>query len=451
MKEDKMSHILEAKETVHQPAREVELKQNKVTILELTKGKIRDEPVKDELLKKLQKSAAETGGISRIEITSGGQLSRNAVLKRSGGKSTTKVNGKKERLGKTTNHDHGNAADFIVFDMDNKIIRPDNPANEKLLTKFSANMFKNGFTNVGAGNGYMGGIAIHAGIGANKNIWGKGGKRANAPDWLIKGQNKALSGGFIKAKSLPVGQRDRIIRTIIGEGAGESDVGQAAIAHVIFNRVNAKGFGNDIMQVTGAPLQFSAWNEKDNGGNALVRKHGPNSPLYKQVGVIVDGVVDGEILDPTGGATHYFAPKAMKNNQPPIWWNVEKNKAGGSISIGNHVFAGDPAKANLNPAKVNVANEYSIDYDAVNRGTTNPFDLRAQEQENARNQAEERYNNAVNNGALNAQANNLNMILAYQEAMRKQLEKQSNQSIINEGLERIERQTSQALANADQF
>jgi hypothetical protein len=446
-----MSHILEAKETVHEPAREIEIKQNEVTILELTKGKIRDEPVKDVLLKNLQKSAKETGGISRIEITSGGQLSRNAVLKRSGGKSTTKVNGKKERLGSTTNHDHGNAADFIVFDMKGKPIRPDNEANEKLLTKFSTNLFKNGFTNIGAGNGYMGGLAIHAGIGANENVWGAGGKRANAPNWLINARNIASAGGFVKAKSLPDEHRDRLIRTIIGEGAGESAVGQAAIAHVIFNRVNAKGFGNDVMQVTSAPLQFSAWNEKDNGGNDLVRKHGPNSPLYKQVGAIVDDVVDGETLDPTGGATHYFSPRNMKNNQPPIWWNVEKDKAGGSISIGNHVFAGDPAKANLNPAEVNVANEYSIDYDAVNRSTTNPFDLRAREQENARNQAEERRNKAVSNGAINAQANNTDMILAYQEAMRKQLEKETNQSIINESLERIERQTSQALANADQF
>lgn len=448
--------MLDPEADVLAPAKQIEEQTKAVTVLELTKGAIRDEPVRNQILKGLEKAAIQTGGISRIEITSGGQLSRNSVLKRSGGKSSTFLNGKAERTNSsTTNHDHGNAADFLVYDKNNKVIRMDEPRNERLLTNFVKNLKGNGFTNFGAGAGYMGGAKMHAGVGNNHAVWGAGGRGENAPQWL---RQAFYSTKLNKFQSVSDEDRDILIRTVIGEGAGEDAKGQAAIAHVIFNRLNSGKFGNTVSKVALQPAQFSAWNAitggaGGRGGNELVRKHGTDSPLYKAVGTVVDGVINGKSLDPTGGATHYFSPKGMSNNQPPIWWNEERAKGGGSITIGNHVFAGDPTKANISPASIEVqrGKEYTIDYDKVNRGTVNPFDLKQREEEIQVEKMKDAENRRYNTNVLNETSENTNMIQAYLSAIQEQQFLQQNKSIIEQSFEAIQQQTQQGLEQADQF
>jgi len=117
------------------------------------------------------------------------------------------------------------------------------------------------------------------------------------------------------------GLRDLVIRTIIGEAAGEGPEGWRAVAHVIRNRYEKGGYGNGLVQIL-RPDQFNA--------NANPMKLDPSDPTYQRVGVLVDNVFDGDSVDPTGGATHYYNP-ATSN---PKWGPGMADRK----QIGNHTF-----------------------------------------------------------------------------------------------------------------
>ena len=97
-----------------------------------------------------------------------------------------------------------------------------------------------------------------------------------------------------------------------------------------------------------APKQFSLWNAGDPAG-ATARKLDPSSPAYQKIGSIYDGVMSGQIPDPTGGATHYYNPSAAS----PAWGpQLAKQN---DVTIGNHRFvgggpAGPGAAAQATPA-----------------------------------------------------------------------------------------------------
>lgn len=143
-------------------------------------------------------------------------------------------------------------------------------------------------------------------------------------------------------------ERDAMIRTVLGEAAGESETGQAAVAHVMRNRVMDAGFGDDPAEVALAMKQFSAWNSGA-GGNHLVSKYNPGDAKYEEVGRIVDQVWNGETPDPTGGATYYYSPAGMsalvaegaQSNTIPRWLE-QQNAARGDepVRIGGHIFTG---------------------------------------------------------------------------------------------------------------
>jgi len=124
-----------------------------------------------------------------------------------------------------------------------------------------------------------------------------------------------------------------MIQTIAGEAGREPPLGQAALAHVIFNRVADGGYGGDTVQdVVNAPVkpgsafkQFTMWNAPAQGGNAAKTNLDPNSPDYARIGNIVDQVYNGVIPDPTNGATHYFAQGSLPANRLPAEWNPIKN------------------------------------------------------------------------------------------------------------------------------
>jgi spore germination cell wall hydrolase CwlJ-like protein len=142
--------------------------------------------------------------------------------------------------------------------------------------------------------------------------------------------------------TLSAQERDVAIKTVLGEAAGEGADGMAAVAHVLRNRAGDNRYPSSIGKVALQDKQFSVWN---NGGESM-RGFVPGSPLYEKAASIVDAVMQGRHVDPTGGATHYYAPqlfKAQTGKDKPDWWDGESK--GQTVKVGGHVFAG---KASLN-------------------------------------------------------------------------------------------------------
>lgn len=125
--------------------------------------------------------------------------------------------------------------------------------------------------------------------------------------------------------------RDMMVRTILGEAAQEGPRGQAAVAHVILNRVHAGDYGKTPSDVVLAKGQFEPWSTKSSQLMAIK----PDSPAYQEAGDIVDMVAGGDIPDPTGGATHFLNPaivRARRGGTLPDW--AQQPVA----TIGNHQF-----------------------------------------------------------------------------------------------------------------
>ena len=152
----------------------------------------------------------------------------------------------------------------------------------------------------------------------------------------------------LPVKTIGPEERDAVIRTVLGEAAGESNAGMAAVALVIRNRSDDARYPDTVGEVSLQPRQFSAWNE-DGSGNDLVKRYGPGSPQYERAAYIVDMVMAGLVPDFTEGATHYYSPAGMKalveqgyqKNLIPTW--LEKETASRDtlpIQIGGHVFTG---------------------------------------------------------------------------------------------------------------
>jgi len=136
-------------------------------------------------------------------------------------------------------------------------------------------------------------------------------------------------------KMLPPGvslDEDAMVRTIAGEAGNEPLTGQIAVAHVINNR--AKGAGVSPRDVVFSPNQFEPWN----GGAARARLEAmqPTDPAYQSIlNNVVRPAMAGKAADPTGGATHFYAPVAQQalGRPPPSW-----GQGTPSAVIGGHRF-----------------------------------------------------------------------------------------------------------------
>lgn len=135
------------------------------------------------------------------------------------------------------------------------------------------------------------------------------------------------------ASALQPAHRDLAIRTVYGEAANEPDDGQAAVAAVIRNRMQAGRYGGDtIPGVVLAKNQFEPWGNNDARARMMALK--PDDPRYQKIGGIVDGVFSGQMEDPTNGSTHFVAPAAQAalGRQMPSWAQGE------GLPIGRHTF-----------------------------------------------------------------------------------------------------------------
>jgi hypothetical protein len=147
--------------------------------------------------------------------------------------------------------------------------------------------------------------------------------------------------------------RDLIIRTIIGEASNQPDLGQAAVAHVVNNRLNSGRYGKSVPDVLFAPKQFEPWNTRREELLAIPQ----NSPSYIKAGRIADAVQSGEIEDPTNGATHFAnvgTVQARGNTAGMRWINDGLNN-GTAVRIGSHTFMSPDSQPGSTPAKSNVS------------------------------------------------------------------------------------------------
>lgn len=130
------------------------------------KGKTRDKSLSSDL-ETILKETAKLYGYD-IKVTSGGQT-------------------KDKRTG-SDRHDDGHAGDLQLM-KDGKVV--DIESNKSSVAPFFSELVKRGVTSIGYSPDYMGTSTFHAdnAINHGKGVagvryWGKGGKSANAPDWL---------------------------------------------------------------------------------------------------------------------------------------------------------------------------------------------------------------------------------------------------------------------------
>jgi tape measure domain-containing protein len=142
-----------------------------------------------------------------------------------------------------------------------------------------------------------------------------------------------LNGPRQRGASLSGDDRDLMIRTVIGEAGGESDLGMTGVAHVILNRLMSRVWGDSLSDVIKAPKQFSVWNSGDPAGD-MARRVDVNSSAYQRAARIVDLVMSGATEDPTKGARHYYNPSTASPS-----WGPQLAKEN-DVTIGNHRFVG---------------------------------------------------------------------------------------------------------------
>ena len=125
--------------------------------------------------------------------------------------------------------------------------------------------------------------------------------------------------------------RDYLIRTLVFEASGETEIGKAAVAHVILNRKRMGRWGHKIKDVVTSPWQFEPWMTRKSEIEALSR----SDPRYVEAGELADDVLAGHIPDPTAGATHFLNPVIVRKRRGgslPSWADSDGQP------IGRHVF-----------------------------------------------------------------------------------------------------------------
>jgi len=125
--------------------------------------------------------------------------------------------------------------------------------------------------------------------------------------------------------------RDYLIRTVAFEAGGESELGKAAVAHVVLNRVRSGKWGDSVEDVVKAPWQFEPWTTRR---KELEKLH-PFDPRFQKAARVTDAVLAGEMPDPTAGATHFLNPVVVRKRRGgtlPLWARRKGQP------IGRHVF-----------------------------------------------------------------------------------------------------------------
>lgn len=129
--------------------------------------------------------------------------------------------------------------------------------------------------------------------------------------------------------SLDDNNTDLAVRTVLAEAGSQGDVGRKAVAAVLRNRalLSGKSVGEEAL----APNQFEPWNP---GSKNDPRRFRVDSPEYQRTLAEIKPVLEGAEADPTGGATHFYAPGLQSDlgRNKPSW------DKGNGTDIGGHRF-----------------------------------------------------------------------------------------------------------------
>lgn len=121
-----------------------------------------------------------------------------------------------------------------------------------------------------------------------------------------------------------------VARTVYGEARGEKKKGKIAVAWVIRNRVEKpRWWGWTYREVCLKPYQFSCWNPGDPNREKCLAVMWYD-PTYQACLEAAVEVMNGEVDDPTDGATSYVASYIPL----PEW----TSRMALTKRIGNHVF-----------------------------------------------------------------------------------------------------------------
>lgn len=155
--------------------------------------------------------------------------------------------------------------------------------------------------------------------------------------------------------------RDYLIRTLVFEASGETEIGKVAVAHVILNRKRIGRWGFRIADVVTSPWQFEPWMTRKDEIRALSR----NDPRYRDAAEVADAVLAGHVSDPTRGATHFLNPVIVRDRRGgslPAWAN------GDGQPFGRHVFYCPEC---VEPARARAAQTGRVERDVAARQMPN--------------------------------------------------------------------------------
>ena len=149
-------------------------------------------------------------------------------------------------------------------------------------------------------------------------------------------------------------ERDYLIRTIVFEASGETEIGQVAVAYSVLNRQKRGRWGDTIKAVVTSPGQFEPWMTR----RTAIEELSPDDPRYKRAAIIADAVLSGQTPDPTAGATHFLNPvivRARRGGSLPSW------ASGEGQPIGRHVFY-SPDERKRSPQQATLSLGAMIDF-----------------------------------------------------------------------------------------
>jgi N-acetylmuramoyl-L-alanine amidase len=165
-------------------------------------------------------------------------------------------------------------------------------------------------------------------------------------DWHGRGTGVFSRGDSTTISSYNLEDRDYLIRTVAFEAPNEPAIGKATVAHVVLNRKKSGRWGHEIKEIVTQPWQFEPWMTRRRD----IENLSPEDPRYRKAARIADAVLDGDIPDPTSGATHFLNETIVRQRRGgslPRWAQGE------GLVIGRHTFySPDEANAGMGQASL---------------------------------------------------------------------------------------------------